>query len=255
MNDVINTVTNHRSFRKYMDKQIPNEHLEAILTAAQSAPTWVHGQQVSVIVVQDRERKQKLATYCGNQEHINQAPIFLVFCADFYRAKLASEIEDVPLESIHDVDALLVGATDVGISLSNAIAASESLGLGTVPIGGIRKTPLEVIKLLNLPQYVIPIAGLCIGYGQEDPGLNPRLPKEAFVHNEAYNIDQKQYIHSYNEVYKKYLLKKTTNQNAATWTQRVTGFYKGKHYNNNYPDVPQMLKQQGFSCKDIQENK
>ncbi|OAS85268.1 MULTISPECIES: NADPH-dependent oxidoreductase [Metabacillus] len=253
MNEVIKTLTSHRSFRKFEEKQIENEHLNAILSAAQAAPTWIHGQQVSVIVVQNKERKQKLATFCGNQEHIKLAPTFLVFCADFNRAKMASDIENVPFEAIHDADILLVGATDVGIALSNAIAASESLGLGVVPIGGIRRQPLEVIELLQLPQYVIPIAGLCIGYGSDDPGLNPRLAKETFVHKEEYNNNQEKYIKSYNEVFKEQQLIKSNGQNNSTWTNRISSFYKESHYNNNYKDVPQMLKQQGFNCKDLLE--
>lgn len=251
MNETIHTLTNHRSFRNYEEKQLDNEQLDAILSAAQSAPTWIHGQQVSVIVVQDPERKQKLAALCGNQEHINQAPTFLIFCADFYRAKKASEMEHVSFEVVNDVDSLLVGATDVGLALSNAIAASESLGLATVPIGGIRRNPLEVIELLNLPQFVIPIVGLCIGYGLDDPGLNPRLPQETFVHREKYNSNQNQALKSYNQIYKDHLLQKSNGQTDSTWTKRISSFYKGKHYNNHYKDVPQMLKQQGFLCKDI----
>jgi FMN reductase [NAD(P)H] len=255
MNEVIKTLTSHRSFRNYIEKQVENEYIEAILSASQAAPTWIHGQQVSVVVVQDHERKQKIASLSGNQQHINQAPTFLVFCADFYRAKLASEMENVPFEAIHDEDMLLVGATDVGIALSNAIAAAESLGLGTVPIGGIRRRPLELIELLHLPEYVIPIAGLCIGYSLDDPGLNPRLPKEAFVHKESYNINQKQYLNSYNDVFKQHQLKKTNGQKDSTWTKSISSFFKGKHYNNNYPDVPQMLIQQGFSFKELNNDK
>ncbi|TXC93112.1 NADPH-dependent oxidoreductase [Metabacillus litoralis] len=253
MNDVITTLTSHRSFRKYKDQQIPKDHLEAILNSAQSAPSWIHGQQVSIIVVQDKERKAKLADYCGNQKHIIEAPTFLVFCADFNRAKIASEIEKVPFNAIDDTDMLLVGATDVGIALSNAIAASESLGLGTVPIGGIRRKPLNVIELLNLPKYVIPIAGLCVGYGLNDPGLNPRLPKNAFVHNEEYDNNQTSYINTYNETFRQHQLKKSNGERDVTWTNKISGFYKEKHYNHNYSDVPKMLKQQGFTCKDVEK--
>lgn len=251
MNEVITTLTNHRSFRKYKDQQIPTDYLDAILNSAQSAPTWIHGQQVSIIVIQDQERKAKLADYCGKQKHIIEAPTFLVFCADFNRAKIASEIENVSFNAIDDTDILLVGATDVGIALSNAISASESLGLGTVPIGGIRRKPLNVIELLNLPKHVIPIAGLCVGYGLEDPGLNPRLPNKAFVHKEEYDNNQKAYINTYNETFRQHQLKKSDGVRDVTWTNKIASFYKEKHYNHNYSDVPTMLKQQGFACKDI----
>ncbi|WP_226666588.1 NADPH-dependent oxidoreductase [Metabacillus litoralis] len=251
MNDVISTLTSHRSFRKYKEQQITEEQLNSILSSAQSAPTWIHGQQVSVIVIQDKERKAKLANFCGNQNHINEAPTFLVFCADFNRAKIASDIENVPFAACDDSDALLVGATDVGIALSNAIAASESLGLGTVPIGGIRKKPLDVIELLKLPKYVIPIAGLCVGYGLEDPGINPRLPKDSFIHKEEYDHDQKSYINIYDETFRQHHLNKSNGDRDVTWSHRISSFYKEKHYNNNYSEVPTMLKQQGFTCSDM----
>ncbi|WP_273124705.1 NADPH-dependent oxidoreductase [Metabacillus sp. HB246100] len=255
MNEVIHTLTNHRSFRNYSKEQLQDHQLDAIIAAAQAAPSWIHGQQVTVIIVQDEARKLKLSKICGNQKHIIEAPTFLVFCADFYRAKLASEIEGVPFESIHDVDSLIVGATDVGIALSNAIAASESLGLSTVPIGGIRRNPLDAIDLLKLPTYVLPIVGLCIGYGQIDPGLNPRLPRGAFAHVEEYQKNQLPMIKEYNQSYKKYLTEQSDGKRDATWTKRVADFYKKSHYNNQYQDVPKMLKQQGFSCDDLHSEK
>lgn len=255
MNEVIKTLTNHRSFRQYLNTPVTEKELDAIIHAAQSGPSWIHGQQVSVIAVKDSARKKKLAELCGHQDHINQAPVFLIFCADFHRAKLASEIEGVSFEAADDADSLLVGAADVGIALANAIAAAESLGLGTVPIGGIRRTPLEVIKLLRLPKYVIPISGLCIGYGTNDPGLNPRLPKEAFYHEETYNENQMGILHRYNDTMAEHRKKTTDGKSDANWTERIAGFYSRSHYNNAYPEVPHMLKQQGFACKDMSTKK
>lgn len=255
MNEVIQTLTNHRSFRHYLNKPVDDKELDAIINAAQSGPSWIHGQQVSIIAVRDSARKERLAQLCGHQDHINQAPVFLIFCADFYRAKLASEMEDVSFEVADDADSLLVGAADVGIALGNAIAAAESLGLGTVPIGGIRRTPLEVIELLQLPKYVIPISGLCVGYGTNDPGLNPRLPKEAFYHREIYNKNQAEIVRQYNHTVSEHRKKTTDGKSDANWTERIANFYRSSHYNNAYPDVPRMLKQQGFTCKDMHREK
>ncbi|WP_078409948.1 NADPH-dependent oxidoreductase [Priestia abyssalis] len=253
MNEVIKTLTNHRSFRQYLNTPVNKKELDAIIHAAQSGPSWIHGQQVSVIIVKDSARKKRLAELCGHQDHINQAPVFLIFCADFHRAKLASEIEGVSFEVADDADSLLVGAADVGIALANAIAAAESLGLGTVPIGGIRRSPLEVIEFLQLPKYVIPISGLCIGYGGNDPGLNPRLPKEAFYHEETYNENQMDMLQHYNETMAEHRNKTTNGKSDANWTERIAGFYSRSHYNNAYPDVPRMLQQQGFTCKDMKD--
>ncbi|GKU85214.1 NADPH-dependent oxidoreductase [Niallia sp. NCCP-28] len=245
MNQVIETLKNHRSYRKYSPLPVSADKLETIVEAAQAAPSWINGQQVSVIVVQDKNRKDRLAELCGNQKHINEAPVFLIFCADFYRAKLASEMENTNLEALNDVDALLVGATDVGLAMANAITAAESLELGTVPIGGIRRNSLEVVDFLQLPKYVIPISGLCLGYPAEDPGIKPRLPKESIMHQEIYNKDQLPFLQTYNETFKNYL--KDRGDTEANWTDRVAKFYRQPYY----PSNADMLKKQGFPAKDL----
>lgn len=58
---------------------------------------------------------------------------------DFYRTYLAGEKTGYKQIIHEDIESALVGAVDSGITLGAAIIAAESLGLGTVPIGGIRK--------------------------------------------------------------------------------------------------------------------
>lgn len=254
MNEVIHTITNHRSFLKFSDKPVRDEYIDQLIAAAQAAPSWINGQQVTIISVQDPERKRQLAKFSGNQKHVEEAPLFLVFCADFNRAKIASQMEDMPFEAVNHTDILLVGATDVGLAMGNAIAAAESLGLGIRPIGGLRIHPLQVIELLQLPEYVIPIVGLCVGYPAEDPDLKPHLPREAVHHREKYNPDMQPLMEQYNDEYEQYMLKQRDGGlHSANWTKRVSNFYRGVHYNGNYKDVAKMLKKQGFLCKDMQE--
>ncbi|MRX73024.1 NADPH-dependent oxidoreductase [Bacillus lacus] len=244
MNNIIQMISNHRSFRSYTDQPVEEAYLHSIIDSAQSAPSWINGQQVSIIAVKNTRKKWQLAELCGNQAHIEQAPIFLIFCADFYRSKLAGEMEGIPqLEALDDVDALLVGATDVGLAMGNAITAAESFGLGTVPIGGIRRNPLEVIDLLKLPEYVIPIAGLCIGYPAENPGQKPRLPREAVYHEEQYDSSNtKLHLFNYNHTMQERL--------GTSWTARVASFYEKPYYDH----IADMLQQQGYSCKNIKRD-
>ena len=58
----------------------------------------------------------------------------------------------------------------------NALVAAESMGLGGLFVGGIRNNPQGVTDLLDLPQHVIPLFGMCIGVPDQDPTLRPRLP-------------------------------------------------------------------------------
>lgn len=101
------------------------------------------------------------------------APVFLLFCADFNRAKIALEdLNDIKMEITNGLESVLVGAVDAGIALGTATAAAESLGLGTVPIGAVRGNPQELIELLELPKYVFPVSGLVIGHPADRSAKN-----------------------------------------------------------------------------------
>lgn len=242
MNKVIETLLSHRSFRSYLEKDVDENQLEQIIQAVQAAPSWINGQQVSVIAVKDVDRKKKLAELCGGQKHIEEAPVFLVFCADFYRTYIASQMEEMSLHVTDNIDSLLVGATDVGIALGAAVTASESFGLGTVPIGGIRRNLKEVIEMLELPPYVLPISGLCIGHPAETPDLKPRLPKEAVYHTETYKKDVHKMLEEYNLRYSEYLQKSSQGKRNGTWTKAVANFFSKPYFQG----IEEELKQQKY---------
>lgn len=246
MNEVVHTLTSHRSFRQFSELPVEPDKLKIIIESAQAAPSWVNGQQVSIIAIKSPERKQQLSVLCGNQKHVAAAPVFLVFCMDFYRAKLASEMEGSSFEAVKDVDALLVGATDVGISLSNAIAAAESMGLGIIPIGGIRRNTQGVIDLLQLPEYVFPIVGLCVGYPGEESVQKPRLPMQAVFHEEVYNPNQQDLLKEYNQTHRQFV--KNQGLTEREWSSTIAHFYA---MNPEYGDAKTTLKQQGFTCENL----
>ena len=247
MNEIIRLLKSHRSIRNYEDKQIPDEYINEIVEAVQAAPSWINGQHVSIISVTSKEKKERLAKLVGNQAYVAQAPVFFIFCMDFHRTYLASEKHKKSLAVVEDVDALLVGSTDVGLAMGNAIAAAESLGLGIVPIGGIRRNPLDIIELLQLPKYVIPISGLCIGYAAQIPEQKPRLPKEAIFHQEQYREGFNEVLETYDKTIAKDNEKRSNGTLHTTWSERVATFYEKPYYEQ----IEKMLKQQGFTCKNM----
>lgn len=142
------------------------------------------------------------------------------------------------------IDSLIVGANEVGIALGTAVAAAESFGLGTVPIGDIRLHALEAMQELNLPKYVLPLLGLCVGYPAENPGIKPRLPKEAVCFEEQYQQELRPLLIRYDEIYARYLKERPWNNRTSNWTQLNTDFYSFPY--NHYPEVSEMLRKQGF---------
>lgn len=246
MNKTIESILNHRSIRSYTDKEISQDVLDTLLQCAQAAPSSINGQQMSVLVISDRDKKNKIAELAGGQPWIAEAPVFLLFVADFYRAKLAADKAGEELVIAGNMEGTLVGSIDVGLAMGNTIAAAESLGLGTVCIGGIRKSPEEMIELLNLPEYVYPMVGLCVGYANEAnmPEKKPRLPKEAVVHNEVYNRDLQPHIDAYDEEIYTYMSKRQGDQDPHDWSHFISGFYKQVYF----PKVSPTLRQQKFNC-------
>jgi FMN reductase [NAD(P)H] len=60
-------------------------------------------------------------------------------------------------------------------------------GLGYCYLGTTVYQPQQIIDVLQLPQLVMPVATLTVGWPDEEPPLSDRLPLESFVHQETYH--------------------------------------------------------------------
>ncbi len=245
MNETLKTLTSHRSIRSYTAEPVTDEQLDAIVHAAQSAPSSINGQQVSIICVQDQANRLRIAELSGGQPWVAQAPAFLLFCADFHRAHLAARMRGHELAITGSVEALIVGACDVGLAMGNAIAAAESLGLGIVPIGGVRNQPQALVELLGLPRYVFPICGLVVGHPASQTALKPRLPRAAVFHREKYQPDLQPLIEEYDPILASFMERATQGRLTKPWSQAVAEFYDHLYF----PDIRAALEKQGFDCK------
>ena len=132
MNPTLELLFKHKSIRKYKNQPLEDEKLHLIIKAAQAAPTWCNGQQVSIIAIKDQSRKEVFEKLCWGQKYISGCSVFLIFCADFYRVSLAYEKEGKTKESfdkyMSHIDTLVIGSHDVGMCIQNAVVAAESMG-------------------------------------------------------------------------------------------------------------------------------
>lgn len=248
MNETLKSMLAHRSVRAYTDQAVDDGLLEHIISAVQAAPNWVNTQHVSIIAIKDTARKAEFAALCGNQPYIAQAPVFLIFCADFYRTYLACTAHGQAFDGVMSrIDNLIVGANEVGIALGTAVAAAESLGLGSVPIGDARLNALAITEKLDLPPYVLPMVGLCLGYPAENHEIKPRLPQAAVYFEERYNRNLNGLIQEYDSQYADYLQRRPWNNRVGNWSQLVADFYRSDY--NHYPEIPTLLAKQGFGLE------
>jgi nitroreductase len=185
-NDTIARLLAHRSVRNYRSDPLPEEAVPTIIAAAQSASSSSNLQCWSVVAVSDPDRKKKLAELAGNQAHIIQAPLLLVWIADLARAHAIAADAEQPAEGLAYLESFLVAAVDAALAAQNAVVAAESLGLGAVYIGALRNKPEEVAEILDLPPHAAGIFGLVVGWPEEtaQSSVKPRLPQPAVLHHE-----------------------------------------------------------------------
>ena len=236
--ETIKLIRQHRSIRKFTDEPIAEGHIEQIMLAAQAAATSSHMQCVSVVQVNDKDKREQLAHLTGEQKYVAEAANFFVFCADFYRHAAVS-----PKAKFGFVEQLLTASIDAGIAAQNALLAAQSLGLGGVYIGGIRNHPIEVVELLDLPEHVFPLFGLCLGHPAQQPGLKPRLPLSMFLHQDSYQPFSNETLLSYDQQMRSYYQSRSSNAKEASWTQAV----QEKYSKESRPFMMDCLHQQGFA--------
>ncbi|WP_421989398.1 NADPH-dependent oxidoreductase [Roseococcus sp.] len=200
----------------------PEGTLETLIAAAQSAATSSNMQTWSVVSVTDPAVKAEFAKIAGGQKHIEQCPIFLVFLADLSRNERLAKANDSELEVLPYIETFMIAAIDAGLAAQNAVVAAEAIGLSTVYIGAMRNDPARVGELLNLPQGVAGVFGLCIGYPADGltNEVKPRLPQAAVLHHGTYDHSQEPvHVAAYDDKLSSFSSRYETAQ--TTWSGRV----------------------------------
>ncbi|KMV29196.1 oxygen-insensitive NADPH nitroreductase [Photobacterium swingsii] len=218
MNHTIETLLAHRSIRKFSPQPIEAQVLATILDCGIAASSSSFIQCTSVIRVTMPESRAQLAAFAGNQPYVETAAEFLVFCIDFHRHQQIH-----PEAQLGFTEQTLIGAVDSALMAQNCLVAAESLGLGGVYIGGIRNNPEHVSQLLQLPEHVIPLFGLCLGHPAQNPESKPRLPQSMIVHQEQYQASlDTQALADYDRRVSEYYRNRTGGNKETTWSQQIT---------------------------------
>lgn len=176
----------HRSHRTYADRGVEDALLQLLYACALSAPTKSDLQQADIVRVASPSKRQIIADLVDDMPWVRAAPVFLVFCGNNRRIRQVSALRGKPFANDH-LDAFFNAAVDAAIVLSTFIQAASAVGLGCCPISAIRDHAEAVSQLLELPQWVFPVAGLCVGYPATSGHISPRLPLNVTVHTDRFD--------------------------------------------------------------------
>ncbi len=242
MNETLRIQQAHRSIRSYRPDPVSDAMLNEIVAAAHRAPTSMNAQEISLIVVRDAEKRARIAELSGGQPWVIQAPVFIVIAIDFHKTDLGAR-KAGQAQIVHEsMEGFGVAATDAGIVLGTLITAAESLGLGIVPIGSIRRNPQGMIDLLGLPPLTFPLVGLCIGHIRDDVPPKPRLDIKTFRHDERYDASgYPNAIDAYDAKLMDYW-KQIGRSDGVAWSSNLGNFYKQVYF----PQVKPVAAMQGL---------
>ncbi|MGJ9383901.1 oxygen-insensitive NADPH nitroreductase [Salipaludibacillus sp. CF4.18] len=246
LNDTIKTILSHRSIRKFTDESLSDEQIKLLVESAQMASTSSFIQAYTIIGVEDHSKKRKLSELAGNQPYVETNGHFFVFCADLYRHRVGSELEETNVEdSLESTEKFMVSLIDASLAAQNAAIAAESMGLGICYIGGLRNDITKVSELLNLPDYVIPLFGLAVGVPATKSDQKPRLPIENIYYKDAYPSNKDavtEGLHHYNDIISDYYHNRTSGKRSDRWTEQVSQMLSQP----SRPDMKDFVNKKGF---------
>lgn len=166
--DILHIIKNRRSIRNFTDRKISDETIDALIEAIRWAPSAGNLQSRKFYFVFDNDLKRMLAKAAWNQDFIAKAQLAVVGCINL---QIARKYGDRGIE--------LYGIQDVSASIMNMVLVAQDLGLGTVWVGAFDES--AVVKIMNLPDYLRPVALIPIGYPAKMPKPTPRISKNEAV--------------------------------------------------------------------------
>lgn len=194
--NTLDAILSRRSIRKFLNKDIPMEIMEKILTAAIQAPSAKNQQPWKFIVVTEANKAGMLKAMRdgieNTKERLRDFPnIDLLLSGAAYSAKIMEQapvtvfvmnpIDEHPwTESSRE--SWLFASTNtqsIGAAIENMLLAGESLGIGSLWICDVFFAYEELCHWLGEDSQLV--AAVSFGYADESPNARPRKPLGSVV--------------------------------------------------------------------------
>lgn len=176
----------HRSIRRYKSDPIEPAMIEAIVAEALAGGSSSGNlNAVSVVLTRDAERRRRLWELHSHQDMILQAPLVMTVCADWYRTRRWLALRGAR-DGFKEFLGYHVAAYDAMILAQDIALACEARGLGICYMGTTLYRAGELVEFLELPESVMPVTSLVVGWPDEAPSRRDRLPVAGLIHDERY---------------------------------------------------------------------
>ena len=171
--------------RRYLARDVAPDLLRLLCACALSAPSKSDLQQADILIIRDKTRQRAIADLLTEMPWVTEAPVFLVFLANGRRLQQISQLRGKPFPNDH-LDLFFNATVDAAIVLATFLRAADAIGLGCCPISVIRDHARVIGEMLALPDKVVPVAGMTVGWPADKGGITPRLPLDLTLHEERF---------------------------------------------------------------------
>ena len=175
-----------KSCRKFKKTKVSKEILISLIASAQAAPSKSNLQEYSILLIKNKTIKNQLSKLLGKTSWALKAPLFFLFLADIRRNKIVTEHKGYEYKN-NSIDYFMNAVIDASLAMQNLINSAEEFGLGICPISMVRNHLEEVKKMCHLPEGVFPIAGLSVGWPDENKEVSNTLNMKVVFHEDYYN--------------------------------------------------------------------
>ena len=170
--EAMDAILSRRSIRRYTGEGIPDPVIEEILRAAMSAPSAGNQQPWHFVVITDRGTLRQVPSFHPHANMVPEAPVAVLVCGDRSREK-------------HEG----FWVQDCSAATQNLLLAAHAKGLGAVWVGIYPREDrvFGFRKLLGLPDHVVPLALVPLGFPEggkprEDRFDRSRVHRERWEH-------------------------------------------------------------------------
>lgn len=254
-NDLIQSMLNRKSIRKYTEEMPSEEVLQAVVLAGQQAP--FASQLCSLLLT------RKKGVPWG-------APLLFTICVDLHRMELIMQKRGWKMVT-NDLSMLFFGLQDASLMAENMVIAAESFGMGSCFLGAAPYIADKIARKYKLPPRVFPMVQLVMGYPAENPPPRPRYPMSFTLFEDRYpemtdedvNAAMKQMDDGYlaQEYYRKLKAKihlegerqETFTYDDYSWTEHISRKW-GQWYDSPAELLTQ-LANRGFKIETVEDDK
>ena len=152
--DAVTAILTRRSIRDYTPHPVPEELIKLLVTAGMSAPSAFNERSTEFVVVNDRKVLDEIAKVNPKSLQLKKATAAIVVCGNQAKEKNKGQG---------------YWQLDGAVASENILIAANAVGLGAVwtAIYPYPDRIPQVQKILNLPEQVIPLNLIPIGYPAE----------------------------------------------------------------------------------------